>query len=152
MVLPPEKSPLAWAAVACGVAGDRSAIPALATLMQKKSSDTHVRAAGCIGLGLLRDTETTPKMVRSTMLQSRWEPDGRGYAAIGLALMGDTTRLKELIRELLVRYREEMGSIQCDALKESYRTEEKKCREVIEKAAMVLDELVKTGSQREASD
>lgn len=61
-------------------------------------------------------------------------------------------RLKELIKELLVRYREEMGSIQCDALKESYRTEEKKCREVIEKAALVLDEVIATGGQREASD
>lgn len=61
-------------------------------------------------------------------------------------------RLKELIRELLVRYREEMGSIQCDALKESYRTEEKKCREVIEKAAMVLDEVIKRDRHREASD
>lgn len=61
-------------------------------------------------------------------------------------------RLKELIKELLVRYREEMGSIQCDVLKESYRTEEKKCREVIEKAALVLDEVIATGGQREASD
>ena len=61
-------------------------------------------------------------------------------------------RLKELVKELLVRYREEMGSIQCDVLKESYRTEEKKCREVVEKAAMVLDEVIVAGSQREASD
>jgi len=61
-------------------------------------------------------------------------------------------RLKELIRELLVRYREEMGSIQCDALKESYRTEEKKCRDVIEKAAMVLDGIIEAGRRREAPD
>ena len=57
--------------------------------------------------------------------------------------------LKELTKELLVRYREEMGSIQCDALKEDYRTEEKKCREVIEKAAMVLDEVIETGRKSE---
>ena len=61
-------------------------------------------------------------------------------------------RLKELTKELLVRYGQEMGSIQCDALKESCRTEEKKCRDVIEKAAMVLDEVILTGSHREAPD
>jgi C_GCAxxG_C_C family probable redox protein len=61
-------------------------------------------------------------------------------------------RLKELIRELLVRYREEMGSIQCDVLKGCYRTEEKKCRDVIEKAAMVLDEIIVMGSQRKTQD
>jgi C_GCAxxG_C_C family probable redox protein len=53
--------------------------------------------------------------------------------------------LKELIKELLVRYREEMGSIQCDVLKESYRTEEKKCRDVIDKAAVILDEVIESG-------
>jgi HEAT repeat protein len=88
----------ACAAVACGVAGDRSAIPALADMMRKKSSDTHVRGAGCIALGLLHDTEMTPKLVRLTMIESRWEPDGRGYAALGLALMGDTTKIDELIK------------------------------------------------------
>ena len=55
--------------------------------------------------------------------------------------------LKELIKELLVRYREEMGSIQCDALKERYRTEEKKCRDVIHKAARILDEVIESGRE-----
>jgi C_GCAxxG_C_C family probable redox protein len=56
--------------------------------------------------------------------------------------------LKELVQEFLVLYRQEMGSIQCDALKERYRTEEQKCREVIEKAASLLDKIIKVGEER----
>jgi len=54
--------------------------------------------------------------------------------------------LKEHIKELFRLYGEDMGSIMCDALKDRYRTEEKKCRDVIEKAARILDKIIETRS------
>lgn len=49
-------------------------------------------------------------------------------------------RLKLAIEELLTNYQAEMGSIQCRYLKADYRTPEKKCLVVIEKAAELLDQ------------
>lgn len=51
-------------------------------------------------------------------------------------------KIKELTGELLQRYKSEMGSIDCEPLKESYRTEEIKCRNIIVKAAEILDDIV----------
>lgn len=50
--------------------------------------------------------------------------------------------LKPMTQELLEGFQAEMGSIYCDALKNDYRTPEKKCQVVIEKAAEHLDKLV----------
>jgi C_GCAxxG_C_C family probable redox protein len=55
----------------------------------------------------------------------------------------ESTRIKELTRELFGEYMKEMGSIDCAPLKEKYRTEDLKCRNVIIKAAEVLDRIVK---------
>lgn len=54
----------------------------------------------------------------------------------------ESTRIKELTKELFEEYRKEMVSIDCAPLKERYRTEELKCRNVILKAAEVLDRIV----------
>ena len=55
----------------------------------------------------------------------------------------ENTRIKELTIELFEEYKKEMGTIDCAPLKEKYRTEELKCRNVILKAAEVLDRIVK---------
>jgi C_GCAxxG_C_C family probable redox protein len=54
----------------------------------------------------------------------------------------ESTRIKDLTSEFLTRYKDEMGSIDCAPLKEQYRTEEIKCRDVILKAALILDDIV----------
>ncbi len=54
----------------------------------------------------------------------------------------ESTRIKELTLELFQKYKEEMGSIDCGPLKEKYRTEELKCRNVILKAAEILEQIV----------
>ncbi len=51
-------------------------------------------------------------------------------------------KIKELSKELLETFEKEMGDILCKPLKDNYRTEEKKCREVIEKGAEILDKIV----------
>jgi C_GCAxxG_C_C family probable redox protein len=55
----------------------------------------------------------------------------------------ESTRIKELTKELFEEYKKEMGTIDCAPLKEKHRTEELKCRNVIIKAAEVLDMIVK---------
>lgn len=54
----------------------------------------------------------------------------------------ESTRIKELTQELFQKYSEEMGSIDCAPLKEKHRMEELKCRNVILKAAEILDRIV----------
>jgi len=53
-----------------------------------------------------------------------------------------TPELKELSKELFNRYIKEMGSFDCKPLKDKYRTEEKKCYDIILKGAEILDEIV----------
>lgn len=55
----------------------------------------------------------------------------------------ESTRIKELTEELFEKYQKEMGSIDCAPLKGKHRTEELKCRNVILKAAELLDDIVK---------
>lgn len=55
----------------------------------------------------------------------------------------ESNRIKELTKELFEEYQKEMGSIDCAPLKEKHRTEELKCRNVITKAAELLDSIVK---------
>ena len=54
----------------------------------------------------------------------------------------ESTRIKDLTKELFESYRRAMGEIDCAPLKEKYRTEEYKCRDVILKAAEILDGIV----------
>lgn len=61
---------------------------------------------------------------------------GRDYPEEGVST-------RELSKEFLTLYEREMGNINCGPLKESYRTEEYKCRAVVLKAAEILDILVK---------
>ena len=83
------------AAIACGVAEDRMAADSMLKLLFK-SKDSHVLSAQSVGLGLLRRTESAPKIHDMVMMQSRVEADSRGDAAVGLALCGDTTRMQQL--------------------------------------------------------
>lgn len=50
--------------------------------------------------------------------------------------------IKELSKELFDTFQKEMGDILCKPLKDNYRTEEKKCREVILKGAEILDKII----------
>ena len=50
--------------------------------------------------------------------------------------------IKELSKELFDTFQKEMGDILCKPLKDKYRTEEKKCREVILKGAEILDKII----------
>ena len=50
--------------------------------------------------------------------------------------------IKELSKELFDTFKKEMGDILCKPLKDNYRTEENKCREVILKAGEILDKIV----------
>jgi C_GCAxxG_C_C family probable redox protein len=50
--------------------------------------------------------------------------------------------IKELSKELFDTFQKEMGDILCKPLKDNYRTEERKCREVILKGAEILDKIV----------
>lgn len=54
----------------------------------------------------------------------------------------ESTKIKELTKELFEKYQEAMGQIDCAPLKDAYRTEEEKCRNVIAKAAEILDQIV----------
>ena len=55
----------------------------------------------------------------------------------------ESDRIKQLTKEYLDRYNAEMSTMICKELKEKYRTEEKKCLDVIMKAAEILDSIVK---------
>lgn len=54
----------------------------------------------------------------------------------------ESTRIKDLTKELFAEYDKAMGSIKCAPLKAAHRTEELKCRNVILRAAEVLDRIV----------
>jgi C_GCAxxG_C_C family probable redox protein len=54
----------------------------------------------------------------------------------------ESTKIKDLTVELFEEYKKEMGSIDCAPLKEKHRTEELKCKNVILKAAEILDRIV----------
>ncbi len=54
----------------------------------------------------------------------------------------ESTKIKALTKELFDAYRKEMGAIDCIPLKQSHATPELKCRNVILKAAEVLDGIV----------
>jgi C_GCAxxG_C_C family probable redox protein len=61
----------------------------------------------------------------------------------------ESTRIKELTAELIKAFEDELGAIDCASLKARYRTEERKCRDIIEKAAEILDRIVQRELQKE---
>ncbi|MGI5891166.1 MAG: C-GCAxxG-C-C family (seleno)protein [Bacillota bacterium] len=74
-----------------------------------------------------------------------------GAVAAGVAILGymfieniahEGETIKRLTGEFIERYREEMGDILCKPLKDSYRTDETQCFDVIVKAAEILDDIV----------
>ncbi len=54
----------------------------------------------------------------------------------------ESEKIKELTAKLFEEYRKEMVHIDCAPLKKMYRTEELKCRNIILKAAEILDRIV----------
>lgn len=54
----------------------------------------------------------------------------------------ESETIKVLTNELLDRYREKMGDIDCTPLKENFRTEEFRCRDIILCAVEILDDIV----------
>jgi len=50
--------------------------------------------------------------------------------------------IKDIAKELFDRYEKEMGDFNCKPLKDKYRTEDKKCYEVILKGAEILDDII----------
>ena len=54
----------------------------------------------------------------------------------------ESDKIKALTTELIERYRKKMGEVDCFPLKEQYRTEEIKCRDIILEAASILDDIV----------
>lgn len=50
--------------------------------------------------------------------------------------------IKDLCKELFELYTKKLGNFDCKPLKDQYRTEEKKCYDVILRGAEILDELI----------
>ena len=69
-------------------------------------------------------------------------------AALSKALVQDrahtTPGFPEACAELVHRFKEDLGSIVCEELKEKYRRPDVRCLYVVERAATVLDEYMKT--------
>jgi C_GCAxxG_C_C family probable redox protein len=61
----------------------------------------------------------------------------------------ESTRIKELTKELFQEYQKAMGAIDCAPLKAKYRTEAIGCRDVIFKAAEILDGIVERERKKE---
>jgi HEAT repeat protein len=84
------------AAIALGVARDRTAIRGLAELLTDTTAQDHVVAAACVGLGLLHATGQADTIRQEVMLARKSDADTRGYAALSLALMGATPYVGDL--------------------------------------------------------
>ncbi len=54
----------------------------------------------------------------------------------------ESTRIKDLSKEFLDLYEDKMGGIDCGALRNKYYTEEYKCKDIILKAAQILDRII----------
>ncbi|MEN6412044.1 MAG: C-GCAxxG-C-C family (seleno)protein [Veillonellales bacterium] len=54
----------------------------------------------------------------------------------------ESSRIKDLTKELFDAYKKEMGDINCAYLKDHHRNEEIKCRNIIAKAAEILDQII----------
>jgi HEAT repeat protein len=84
------------AALAMGIAGERSAAPIIGALLTDTTAQDPVMAAACVALGLFKATDQADSIRDNIMLKKRWEGHTRGYGALGIALMSDTTRLPQL--------------------------------------------------------
>ena len=56
--------------------------------------------------------------------------------------------IKELSKDLFARFSKGLGDFNCKPLKEKYRTEEKKCYDIILKGAEILDDLIADEKKR----
>ena len=69
-------------------------------------------------------------------------------AALSKALVQErahvTPAFREACAELVGRFRADLGSIQCEELKEKYRRPDVRCLFVVERAAAVLEEYMQT--------
>jgi C_GCAxxG_C_C family probable redox protein len=54
----------------------------------------------------------------------------------------ESTKIKDLTIQLFDEYKRQMGNIDCAPLKVKYKTDEIKCRDVIYKAAEILDKII----------
>ncbi len=88
----------ACAAIALGVADDRTASHAVAELLKDTKVDDFVIGAACVSLGLLHATEHADLLITQVLLDKKWKADARGYGLLGLALMGDTTRMEQILK------------------------------------------------------
>jgi HEAT repeat protein len=82
----------ACSALALGVAGDQTAAPAIADMLQNTTIDHYVAGACSVALGLLKQAAMADIVV-SRVVKGKFNADAKGYGLIGLALMGDTTRV-----------------------------------------------------------
>lgn len=55
----------------------------------------------------------------------------------------EDNKIKELTKKLFLDFEKEMGSIDCTPLKKNHRTEEIGCKNVVIKAAEILDRIIK---------
>ncbi len=61
--------------------------------------------------------------------------------------------IKEISKELFERFNKELGDFDCKPLKDEYRTEEKKCYDIILKGAEILDNIIaREKRKRETND
>jgi len=88
----------ACAAIAVGVANDRTAAHAVAELLNDSKVDDFVIGAACVSLGLLHATEHADLLISKVLVDKKWKADARGYGLLGLALMGDTTRMDQILK------------------------------------------------------
>ena len=69
-----------------------------------------------------------------------------GIMAIGCFFADENTseikKTRDLAKMFFAKYEAEMGYIDCAPLKKEYKAEEKKCGDVILKAAEILDEII----------
>lgn len=54
----------------------------------------------------------------------------------------ESDRIKELTKEFFEKFERKFGTINCDKLKEGYRTEETRCSSMVIAAAEILDEII----------
>lgn len=65
-------------------------------------------------------------------------------AVMGLSnIYFDDSRYREIVKDYIEMFKKYHGNIDCNILKELYRTEEFGCRSIILKGAEVFDEIVK---------
>ncbi|WP_077366984.1 C-GCAxxG-C-C family (seleno)protein [Anaerosalibacter sp. Marseille-P3206] len=72
--------------------------------------------------------------------------------AIGCIFADENTqeikKTRDLSKKFFDKYKAEMGYIECNPLKKEYRTEEKKCADVILKSAEILDDIIREELKR----